>query len=69
MLYPQWFKTLSRADFVHSAGLYITPERFYIVRMRKALTAVSIVQAESRAIPAADDAEARKQAQIGRAHV
>jgi Tfp pilus assembly protein PilN len=62
MQYPQWFKTFSRADFVRSAGLYITPERFYIVRMRKTLTTVALLEAESRAIPAADDAAARKQA-------
>src|SRR3954463_5618393 len=62
MVYPRWFKNLSRADFVRSAGLYITPERFYLVRLRKSLTNVSILEAESRAIPPADDPAARKQA-------
>lgn len=62
MIYPPWMKNLFRADFVRSTGLYITPERFYLVRMRKTLTNVSIVEAESRAIPAADDPAARKQA-------
>ncbi len=62
MNYPQWFKTLSRADFARSAGLYITPERFYLVRMRKSLTSISIIGAESRAIPPADDPAARIQA-------
>lgn len=62
MTYPQWFKSLSRADFVRSTGLYITPERFYLVRMRKSLTNVSIVEAQSRAIPTVDDPAARNQA-------
>jgi Tfp pilus assembly protein PilN len=62
MTYPQWFKALSRADFVHSTGLYITPERFYLVRMRKNLTNISVVEAESREIPAAADPVARSQA-------
>ncbi|HTM08377.1 MAG TPA: PilN domain-containing protein [Verrucomicrobiae bacterium] len=62
MIYPPWVKNLFRADFVRSTGLYITPERFYLVRMRKALTNVSIVAAESRAIPPADDPAARRQA-------
>lgn len=62
MIYPRWFKDLSRADFVRSAGLYITPERFYVVRMRKSLTHLNVVEAESREIPAGDDPSARKQA-------
>ncbi|HEY1269191.1 MAG TPA: PilN domain-containing protein [Candidatus Binatia bacterium] len=62
MTYPQWFKTLSRADFVRSTGLYITPERFYLVRMRKSMTNISILEAQSRAIPPVDDPAARSQA-------
>ena len=58
------FKSLSRADFVRSTGLYITPERFYLVRMRKSLTNVSIVEAQSRAIPTVDDPTARNQARL-----
>ena len=62
MTYPQWFKALSRADFVHSTGLYITPERFYLVRMRKSMTNIAIVEAETREIPTAGDPAARNQA-------
>jgi Tfp pilus assembly protein PilN len=62
MIYPSWFKDLARADFVRSAGLYLTPERFYLVRMRKSLTNISVMEAESRAIPPADDPAARNQA-------
>ena len=62
MTYPQWFRALSRADFVHSVGLYITPERFYLVRLRKNMTNISIVEAESREIPTAEDPAARNQA-------
>lgn len=62
MIYPSWLKNLARADFVRSAGLYITPERFYLVRLRKNLTNISVVETHTRAIPAADDAAARKQA-------
>src|ERR1043166_9302523 len=62
MTYPQWFKTLSRADFVHSTGLYITPEHFYLVRMRKSMTNITIGEAETREIPTAGDPAARNQA-------
>jgi Tfp pilus assembly protein PilN len=62
MIYPSWLKNLTRADFVRSTGLYITPERFYLVRLRKSLTNISVVETHTRAIPAADDPAARKQA-------
>jgi Tfp pilus assembly protein PilN len=62
MIYPSWLKNLTRADFVRSAGLYITPERFYLVRLRKSLTNISVVETHTRAIPAAGDPSARKQA-------
>lgn len=62
MNYPRWLREVARADFVRSVGLYITPERFYVVRMRKNLTHLAVVEAHSREIPAGDDAAARKQA-------
>lgn len=62
MIYPRWFREISRADFVRAVGVYVTPERFYVVRLRKSLTALSVVEAHAREIPAADDPAARKQA-------
>ncbi len=62
MVYPRWFKEISRADFVRAVGVYVTPERFYVVRLRKNLTALSVVEAHSREIAASDDPAARKQA-------
>jgi Tfp pilus assembly protein PilN len=62
MIYPRWFNDISRADFVRSTGLYITPERFYVVRLRKNLTHVNVIEAESREIPPGDDTISRKQA-------
>lgn len=62
MISPQWFKDLSRADFVRSVGLYITPERFYLVRMRKSLLSLAVLETETREIAAGEDSAARKQA-------
>jgi len=62
MISPRWFKDLSRADFVRSVGLYVTQERFYLVRMRKSLLSLAVLEAESREIAPAEDSAARKQA-------
>ncbi|HEY2986595.1 MAG TPA: PilN domain-containing protein [Candidatus Binatia bacterium] len=62
MSYPRWLKDLSRADFVRSVGLYVTPERFYLVRMRKNLLNLAVLEAQSREIPTGEDPAARKQA-------
>jgi len=62
MISPRWIKDLSRADFVRSVGLYLTPERLYLVRMRKSLLSLAVLEAETRAIAPAEDPAARKQA-------
>jgi Tfp pilus assembly protein PilN len=62
MISPQWFKDLSRADFVRSVGLYVTPERFYLVRMRKSLLSLAVLETETREIAPGEDPAARKQA-------
>ena len=62
MIYPRWFKDFSRADFLRSVGLYVTPERLYLVRMRKSLLRLAVLEAESRELPPRDDPASRKQA-------
>lgn len=62
MIYPHWFQDLSRADFLRSVGLYVTPERLFLVRMRKSLSRLSLLEGESREIPPGEDAASRKQA-------
>jgi Tfp pilus assembly protein PilN len=62
MISPRWFKDLSRADFVRSVGLYVTPERFYLVRMRKSLLSLAVLETETREIAPGEDSAARKQA-------
>jgi general secretion pathway protein L len=61
MVDPHWFQGLSRADFLRSVGLYVTPERVFLVRMRKSLLRLSLLEAESREIPAGEDQASRKQ--------
>ena len=43
MIYPNWFQALSRADFLKSVGLYVMPDRLFLVRMRKDFFRVSLV--------------------------
>ena len=62
MMTPRWFEELSRADFLTSAGLYVMPDRLFLVRLRKNLLRVSVVAEEMREIPAGGDAGARRQA-------
>jgi Tfp pilus assembly protein PilN len=50
MIFPNWFHELSRADFLTSVGLYVTPERITLVRMRKSLLSLSLIEAETREI-------------------
>ena len=57
-----WFRDLSRADFLRSVGLYITPERLTLVRMRKSLRRLAVLEAESREIPPGEDPASRRQA-------
>ena len=62
MIYPGWLKDFSRADFLRSVGLYVTQERLYLVRMRKSLLRLAMLEAESREMPPGDDSASRKQA-------
>jgi Tfp pilus assembly protein PilN len=50
MIYPRWLKLLSRADFVGSAGLYVTRDHLFLVRLRKDLFRLSVVEEEVREI-------------------
>lgn len=62
MIYPRWLQDLSRADFVKSVGLYVMPDRLFLVRMRKSIFRLSVVEEESREIPLMEDAAQRRQA-------
>jgi general secretion pathway protein L len=62
MIYPHWFQALSRADFLKSVGLYVMPDRLFLVRMRKDFFRVSLVEEETREIPLAEDPASRRQA-------
>jgi len=66
MIDLNWFRDLSRADFLKSAGLYVTPDRLYLVRLRKDLFRLSLIEEEIREIPSGEDAASRRQA-IGEA--
>ncbi|MCH8054753.1 MAG: pilus assembly protein PilM, partial [Deltaproteobacteria bacterium] len=56
MMVPRWFQDLSRADFLKSVGLYVMPDRLFLVRMRKDLFRLSVVEEEMREIPVGEDA-------------
>jgi Tfp pilus assembly protein PilN len=62
MNYARWLKDLSRVDFLTSVGLYVAPEALYLVRLRKSLRHLSVLEAESREIPRGADAAARAEA-------
>ncbi|MFQ5539226.1 MAG: hypothetical protein ACE5FB_02410, partial [Candidatus Binatia bacterium] len=47
---PSWVESLIRADFLSSVGLYLTRDRLYLVRLRKDLLRVSVVDSEIREI-------------------
>lgn len=61
-MYPRWLQDLARADFLRSVGLYVMPDRLFLVRMQKNLWRLSILEEESREIPLAEDANGRRQA-------
>lgn len=62
MIYPRWFQDLSRADFLKSVGLYVTSDRLFLVRMRKNLSRLSVIEEEMREIPLAEDRTLHRQA-------
>ncbi len=62
MNYPRWFEDLSHADFLKSVGLYVMPERLFLVRMRKSFLRISLEEQEMREIPVAKDEASRREA-------
>ena len=62
MSYGRWFKDLSRVDFLTSVGLYVAPQALYLVRLRKSLRHLSVLEAESREILRGDNPAARAEA-------
>lgn len=59
---PRWIQDLSRADFLRSVGLYVMPDRLFLVRVRKNLLRLSVLAEETREIPAAEEPNGRRQA-------
>lgn len=55
-------QNLSRMDFLSSAGLYVTPDRLFFVRLRKSLLRVSLVDAQTIELPSTNGPEARSRA-------
>jgi Tfp pilus assembly protein PilN len=49
------FQDLSRADFLHSVGLYLLSDRVIMVRLRKSFLSVSMVGVEERDLPVSDN--------------
>ncbi|MGH7931447.1 MAG: hypothetical protein ACREQV_27080, partial [Candidatus Binatia bacterium] len=51
----RWLQDLSRVDFATSVGLYVMSDRIILVRLRKALNNVSLLEQEAYDLPLADD--------------
>lgn len=62
MIYPRWLRDLSRADFLRSAGVYVMPDRLFLVRLRKNLFRVSVVAEGAVEIQLGNDPDSRPQA-------
>jgi Tfp pilus assembly protein PilN len=62
MIYPRWLQDLTRADFLTSVGLYVAPERLFLVRMRKSMLRVAVLAEESRELARADDPVEQREA-------
>ena len=58
MAVPHWIKDFSRADFLRSVGLYVMRDRLVLVRMRKNLLNVSLVEEEARELPLGEEQKA-----------
>lgn len=61
MIASPWIDKVSRVDLLKSAGLYVMPDRLFLVRIRKDFFRLSIVGAEAREIRG-EDAASRRQA-------
>ena len=51
-------KDVSRADFLTSVGLYVLSDRLVMVRLRKSLLKVSMLEQETRPLPQGDNRQA-----------
>src|SRR3989338_8072824 len=55
MMDARWLQDLARADFLKSAGLYVMSDRLFLVRVRKDLLRVSVLEEQAREIPVSAD--------------
>lgn len=62
MIYPRWFQNLGRADFLKSVGLFVFPDRIYLVRMRKDLLRLSVGSQEVTEVAPGESPPQRRQA-------
>lgn len=62
MISPRWFQNLGRADFLKSVGLFVLPDRLYLVRMRKDLFRLSVGSQELREVALGESSSERRQA-------
>jgi Tfp pilus assembly protein PilN len=62
MPYLRWLQDLSRADFLKSVGLYVMRDRLFLVRIRKNLFRLSVLDEEMVEIPLAGEAGSRREA-------
>ena len=58
----RWFQDFARADFLKAAGLYVTPDRLFFVRLRKDLFRLTVVAEESRELGTDGNISSRRQA-------
>jgi hypothetical protein len=54
----EWIENLSRADFLTSIGLYVTPDRLVLVRLRKSFLNLALAAQETRELPLREDRQA-----------
>ncbi len=54
----RWLNNIYRADFLSSVGLYITRDHLVLVRLRKNLLNVSLVEQEARELPRVENRQA-----------
>lgn len=62
MIPPQWLQGWARADFLKAAGLYVTSDHLFLVRVRKDLFRLAVVQEEAREFATDGSASSRRQA-------
>ena len=58
LISSEWIENLSRADFLTSIGLYVTPDRLVLVRLRKSFLNLSLAAQETRELPLGEDRQA-----------